>query len=98
MPVNIAGGDVHAGDSSASQYLDNSADSSASNEASTEQNAEQSGGGSQSVDQDSYTYQDADSEAKAEQHAVNANVPVNIAGGTVYGGDSSADQDLDNSA
>ena len=111
VPVSIAGYDVYGGDSSATQYNDNSASSSASNDASTDQYADQSqdsssscaagcggSGQAQALIQESSTYQDADSEANAYQNGVNANVPVSIAGYDVYGGSSSADQSLSNYA
>jgi hypothetical protein len=111
VPVTIGGGDVYGGNSSAKQDLDNEADSEASNEAKTIQVAGQDqdstsdcgygcggSGQSQKLEQDADTYQKADSEANAFQNGVNANVPVTIGGGKVYGGDSSAVQKLDNEA
>ena len=111
VPVSIAGGDVNGGNSSATQDNTNSATSDASNDATTEQDASQSqssssscsagcggSGQAQLLGQSSSTYQDADSEATADQNGVNANVPVSVAGGDVYGGDSSASQNLTNSA
>src|SRR5439155_4857810 len=111
-PVSIAGGDVVGGSSSASQTADNSANADASNNSKTDQtaNATQTGGSSsclsgcggngqeQNVIQASQTKQNADADAKAKQDAVNANVPVGIAGGDVVGGSSSATQTASNSA
>src|SRR5205823_12616692 len=53
-------------------------------------------GQEQNVAQLSGTNQDADSTATADQNAVNANVPVNIAGGSVSSGPSSATQNANN--
>ena len=101
----------HGGDNSADQTAENKADSEASNEAWTEQNAgqEQSAGSdckygcggsgqAQKLEQDADTHQYADSEAKAEQDAANANAPVTIGGGKYWGGDNSASQMLENKA
>jgi hypothetical protein len=112
VPVNIAGGDVSTGDNSANQTATNSADSSASNHSNTDQSNNQSqttSGGScqigcggngqaQISSQQSLTLQAALSSAHANQNAVNANVPVNIAGGDVSTGDNSANQTATNSA
>ena len=112
VPVSIAGGSVLGGSSSATQTADNSADASASNTSNTTQNANptQTGGSSsclsgcggngqsQTVDQSALTKQDADADAKAKQTAVNANVPVSIAGHDVVGGSSSATQTAGNTA
>ena len=111
VPVTVAGGDVHAGPSSASQTLDNTADSSATNTATTDQTANQSqsstsscivgcggSGQAQSASQAALTLQGAHSSADADQSGVNANVPVTVAGGDVWGGSSSADQMLSNTA
>ena len=105
-PVNVAGGDVRSGDNSANQNLSNDANSTASNDASTTQNSDQSqsasspgpsygSGGSgqfQANGQEARTGQLAASSASAHQNGVNANVPVNIAGGDVSTGDNSANQ------
>jgi hypothetical protein len=48
--------------------------------------------------QQALTAQLAASEANAFQNAVNANVPVNIAGGNIIGGTSSANQTAGNGA
>src|SRR4029077_19666449 len=106
VPVSIAGGDVSGGSSSADQTAKNTGDADASNKSTTDQDATatQTGGSSsctsgcggagqsQTVDQSALTKQDADADATAKQNAVNANVPVSIAGGNVSGGTSSADQ------
>ena len=111
-PVNVAGGDVRSGDNSANQNLSNDANSTASNDASTTQNSDQSqsasspgpsygSGGSgqfQANGQEALTGQLAASSASAHQNGVNANVPVNIAGGDVSTGDNSANQDNSNGA
>jgi hypothetical protein len=109
VPVTIGYGN-ESGDSSANQYLDNSASSEASNDASTTQYAgqEQSSdsschvgcGGSgqaQELEQNAETVQNADSGAEANQRAINANVPVTIGYGN-ESGDSSANQQLSNDA
>src|SRR5205085_1342316 len=91
---------------------DNSADASANNTSNTNQTANptQTGGSSsclsgcggngqsQTVDQSALTKQNADADATAKQNAVNANVPVSIAGHDVVGGSSSATQTADNGA
>ncbi len=106
VPVNIAGDDITTGDSSANQIAVNEADADAENEALTGQlaSATQTGGGSscyagcggsgqyQAIYQDAKTKQDADADADAKQNAVNANVPVNIAGDDITTGSSSANQ------
>jgi hypothetical protein len=109
VPVTVGYGN-DSGDSSANQYLDNSASSEASNDASTTQYAgqEQSSdsschagcGGSgqaQELEQNAETVQKADSGAEANQRAINANVPVVIGFGN-KSGSSSADQQLSNEA
>ena len=111
VPVNIAGGDVYGGDNSANQTATNGAFSAAGNLANTDQsnNQTQSAGSScfigcggagqaQLSSQESATLQAALSKADAHQNAVNANVPVNIAGGDIYGGDNSANQTATNGA
>jgi hypothetical protein len=111
VPVSIGRGDVRGGNSSATQYNDNSASSEASNYAETNQDADQSQssesschfgcggfGQAQGPEQSSSTDQKADSDAHAYQNGVNANVAVTIGGDDVYGGDSSASQGLSNSA
>jgi trimeric autotransporter adhesin len=108
-PVNVAGGNVTSGPSSANQAAVSSADSKASNDADTKQTQDQNQyvgeskgsschvgcggpGAAQIGAQLSDTTQAADSKAVSKQNAVNANVPVNIAGGNVTSGPSSANQ------
>jgi hypothetical protein len=105
-PVTIAGKNVFGGSSSANQTASNTAGAAAGNLALTSQtaNATQVGGSSscsygcggagqfQAVGQNAVTKQKADADADAKQNAVNANVPVTIAGGSVFGGTSSANQ------
>ena len=112
VPVSIAGGNVSGGSSSATQNANNAATADASNTSKTDQTATgtQTGGSSsclsgcggagqaQTIDQAAVTKQDANADAKAKQNAVNANVPVSIAGGNVSGGSSSADQTATNAA
>ena len=112
VPVSIAGGNVSGGSSSATQDANNAATADASNTSKTDQTATgtQTGGSSsclsgcggagqaQTIDQAAVTKQDANADAKAKQNAVNANVPVSIAGGNVSGGSSSADQTATNAA
>jgi hypothetical protein len=105
-PVNIAGGNVTAGPSSANQLASSEADAKASNDADTSQKQNQDqtvGGGSCSAGcggagaaqigaQLSDTNQNAAALAVSDQNAVNANVPVNVAGGNITSGPSSANQ------
>jgi hypothetical protein len=105
-PVNIAGGDVAAGPSSANQWANSEAEAKASNDADTTQKQDQTqnvGGGSCSAGcggaggaqigaQLADTTQNADAKAVSDQNAVNANVPVNVAGGNITSGPSSANQ------
>ena len=112
VPVTIAGGDVKAGSSSATQNATNAANAGAGNTAATAQivKAVQSGGSSscyagcggsgqyQAVGQAAGTKQNAEANAEANQNAVNANVPVTIAGGDVKAGSSSATQNAENEA
>src|SRR5436190_1171339 len=105
-PVNIAGGNVTAGPSSANQLANSEAEAKASNDADTSQKQNQDqtvGGGSCSAGcggagaaqigaQLADTNQNADSLAVSDQNAVNANAPVNVAGGNVTSGPSSANQ------
>jgi len=51
-----------------------------------------------SLGQEATTHQGAESSAEANQNAVNANVPVNIAGGNITGGNNAANQTLNNEA
>ena len=111
-PVTIAGGNVSGGSSSANQVASNKAGAAAGNLALTSQtaNATQVGGSSscvagcggagqfQAVGQNAVTLQNAEADADANQNAVNANVPVTIAGGSVFGGTSSANQVASNAA
>src|SRR5439155_1169386 len=114
LPAGFSGSGfaVNPGSSSATQNAGNTATSDASNDSTTGQKATgtQTGGSSscvsgcggagqaQTIDQSALTKQNADADAKAKQNAVNANVPVSIAGGNVSGGSSSADQTATNSA
>src|SRR6476469_6709256 len=106
VPVSIAGGNVNSGPSSASQNASSSATTDVSNKAKTDQDQslrQDVGGGScklgcggaggfQAGIQDAQTNQLAVGVAKSDQNAVNANVPVSIAGGNVASGPSSATQ------
>ena len=106
VPVNIAGGNVSAGLSSANQLASSEAEAKASNDADTSQKQNQDqtvGGGSCSAGcggagaaqigaQLSDTKQNAGALAVSDQNAVNANVPVNVAGGNTTSGPSSANQ------
>src|SRR5207247_573893 len=112
VPVSIAGHDVVGGSSSATQTADNNANADAPNKRTTDHSAYatqfrastscKSGcggnGQEQNVVQASKTKQDADADALAKQNAVNANVPVGIAGKNVVGGSSSATQTANNNA
>jgi hypothetical protein len=112
VPVSIAGGNITGGSSSANQTATNGASSSAGNTSTTDQLAgvTQTGGASgcragcggsgqfQAVGQWANTEQSAHSYANANQNAVNANVPVSIAGGNITGGSSSANQTATNGA
>jgi hypothetical protein len=106
VPVNVAGGNISAGPSSANQLASSESEAKASNDADTSQKQNQDqtvGGGSCSAGcggagaaqigaQLSDTNQNADSLAVSDQNAVNANVPVNVAGGNITSGPSSANQ------
>jgi hypothetical protein len=113
VPVNIAGGDISgAGDNNATQNATNAAGSLAGNLSSTDQSNSQSqdassscligcGGSGQAQfnNQNALTAQAALSSADAKQNAVNANVPVNVAGGDISGaGDNNATQNATNLA
>jgi hypothetical protein len=105
-PVNIAGGDVAAGPSSANQLASSEGDAKASNEADTSQKQNQDqtvdpgscsagcggAGAAQIGAQLSDTQQNAGALAVSDQNAVNANVPVNVAGANITSGPSSANQ------
>src|SRR5436190_794488 len=112
VPVSIAGGTVTGGTSTANQDANSAANATASNDASTNQGQTQTqnvGGGSCSIGcggaggyqagaQTANTQQGALSAAASDQNAVNANVPVSIAGRNVTGGSSTASQNADSSA
>jgi hypothetical protein len=106
-PVNVAGGNVTSGPSSANQWANSEAEAKASNDADTTQKQKQD----QTVGGNSYCYfgcggpggaqigiQKADTEQGAFaaglslQNAVNSNTPHSIAGGNIYAGPSSANQ------
>src|ERR671931_579135 len=105
-PVNIAGGNVTSGPSSANQWANSDADAKATNDADTTQKQDQTqnvgggpcsagcggAGGAQIGAQLADTTQNADAKAVSDQNAVNANVPVNVAGGNITSGPSSANQ------
>jgi hypothetical protein len=107
VPVNIAGGNVTSGPSSANQGAVSSADAKSSNDADTTQKQDQTqnvggnsscfigcggAGGAQIGIQKADTQQGAFAFALSDQNAVNANTPVNVAGGNIYSGPSSANQ------
>src|SRR6266550_2795425 len=112
VPVSIAGGNVSSGPSSATQTASSNAATDVSNKAKTDQDqtlTQNVGGGScyagcggaggfQAGIQDAQTQQAAVGIAKSDQNAVNANVPVSIAGGNVSSGPSSATQTADSNA
>src|SRR6266550_1367615 len=105
-PVNVAGGNVAAGPSSANQLASSEAEAKASNDADTTQKQTQTqnvdgsschvgcggAGAAQIGVQAANTEQDAKAAAISKQNAVNANVPVNVAGGNITSGPSSANQ------
>ncbi len=112
VPVSIAGGDVNSGPSSATQTASSAATTNVSNDAKTHQDQQLSqniggsscklgcggAGGFQAGVQDAGTKQVAVGVAKSDQNAVNANVPVSIAGGDVNSGPSSATQTASSAA
>jgi hypothetical protein len=112
VPVNIAGGNVTAGTSNATQNASSNATTDVSNDSQTDQsqhlsqNLGNSGcyagcggaGGFQAGIQSSQTNQLAVGAAKSKQNAVNANVPVNIAGGNINTGSSNATQNASSNA
>ena len=113
VPVSIAGGNVNAGPSAATQTATSAATTNVANNATTNQNQSQQqtvggssscqagcggAGGAQIGGQNADTHQVAIGVAKSDQHAVNANVPVSIAGGDVNSGPSSATQTASSSA
>jgi hypothetical protein len=106
VPVNVAGGNITSGPSSANQIASSDADAKASNDADTTQKQTQTQnvdgsschvgcggpGAAQLGVQAANTEQGAASAAISKQNAVNANVPVNVAGGNITSGPSSANQ------
>ena len=112
VPVSIAGGNVNSGPSSATQNASSSATTDVSNKAKTDQDQHLSqniggstcrlgcggAGGFQAGIQDAQTEQLAVGVAKSDQNAVNANVPVSIAGGNVNSGPSAATQTASSNA
>ncbi|HZT95154.1 MAG TPA: hypothetical protein VE985_11830 [Gaiellaceae bacterium] len=112
VPVSIAGGDVNSGPSSATQTASSTATTNVSNDAKTHQDQTQNqniggsscqagcggAGGYQAGVQNAGTTQVAAGAAKSDQTAVNANVPVSVAGGDVNSGPSSATQTASSTA
>ena len=113
VPVSIAGGNVNSGPSSATQTATSTANADVKNKAKTDQDQTLSqniggsdsckagcggAGGFQAGIQEAQTQQAAIGIAKSDQNAVNANVPVSIAGGNVSSGPSSATQTADSTA
>jgi hypothetical protein len=107
VPVSIAGGDVKSGPSSANQTATSTATTDVSNKAKTDQDQTLKqdiggndhcfagcggAGGFQAGVQAADTNQWAAGISKSDQNAVNANVPVSVAGGDVKSGPSSANQ------
>src|SRR3954447_18286212 len=107
VPVNVAGGNITSGPSSANQLANSEAEAKSSNDADTtqKQHQTQNVGGSSSCYfgcggagaaqigiQSADTQQWAGGAAISKQNAVNANVPVNVAGGNITSGPSSANQ------
>ena len=107
VPVNVAGGNITSGPSSANQLANSEAEAKSSNEADTTQKQDQTqnvggssscylgcggAGGAQIGIQAADTQQWAGAAAISKQNAVNANVPVNVAGGNITSGPSSANQ------
>jgi hypothetical protein len=106
VPVNVAGGNITSGPSSANQLANSEAEAKASNDADTTQKQTQTqnvdgsschvgcggAGAAQIGVQAANTQQDAKAAAISKQNAVNANVPVNVAGGNITSGPSSANQ------
>src|SRR4029450_631532 len=97
---------ITSGPSSANQTANSEAEANASNDADTTQKQTQTqnvdgssskvgcggSGAAQLGTQAANTEQDAKSAAISKQNAVNANVPVNVAGGNITSGPSSANQ------
>jgi hypothetical protein len=113
VPVSIAGGNVSAGPSTANQNATSTATADVSNKAKTDQDqyltqnvGGPSGcyagcggsGGFQAGVQNAQTNQLAIGAAISKQNAVNANVPVSIAGGNVSAGPSTANQNATSTA
>jgi hypothetical protein len=112
VPVSIAGGNVNSGPSSATQTANSTATTNVSNDAKTHQDQTQNqnvggsscsagcggAGGYQAGVQNAGTTQVAVGAAKSDQNAVNANVPVSVAGGDVNSGPSSATQTTSSAA
>jgi hypothetical protein len=112
VPVSIAGGNVTAGPSTAAQTATSTANADVKNKSKTDQdqtlnqNIGGSGcvagcggaGGFQAGVQGADTKQIAVGVAKSDQNAVNANVPVSIAGGNVTSGPSDATQNATSTA
>jgi hypothetical protein len=112
VPVSIAGGNITGGSSNATQNASSDATANVANESDTDQhqslsqNLGSSGchagcggaGGFQAGIQDAQTQQQAVGVAKSDQNAVNANVPVSIAGGNITGGSSNATQNASSTA
>ena len=107
VPVNVAGGNITSGPSSANQIANSEAEAKSSNDADTTQKQDQTqnvggdpsclagcggAGGFQLGIQKADTQQWAGSFALSDQNAVNANTPVNVAGGNITSGPSSANQ------
>jgi hypothetical protein len=112
VPVSIAGGNITGGSSNATQTANSNATTNVSNESETEQKQKLDqdlggsschagcggAGGYQVGVQKADTNQAAIGVAKSDQNAVNANVPVSIAGGNINGGSSNATQNADSNA
>ena len=112
VPVSIAGGNITGGSSNATQTANSNATTDVSNESETEQKQKLDqdlggsschagcggAGGFQVGVQKADTNQAAIGVAKSDQNAVNANVPVSIAGGNISGGSSNATQNADSNA
>ena len=112
VPVTIAGGNVTSGASTAAQTATSTANADVKNKSKTDQdqtlnqNIGGSGcvagcggaGGFQAGVQSADTKQIAVGVAKSDQNAVNANVPVTIAGGNVTSGPSDATQNATSEA
>src|SRR5207249_2760092 len=107
VPVNVAGGNITSGSSSANQLANSEAEAKASNDADATKNQDQTqyvggnssclagcggAGGFQLGVQKVDTQQWAGAFALSDQNAVNANAPVNVAGGNITSGPSSANQ------